>query len=69
MGNLLKARGDCELAFTVRVELTGKEPPNEQVVEEVNRILREVSDGFSPQLGHRSSPAESAFQLALRPCE
>jgi len=43
MGELLKARGGCELAFRLRVELSGKEPPPDAVVEAINSVLRDVS--------------------------
>jgi hypothetical protein len=46
MGDLLKARGSCEMAFTVRVELSGKEAPNDQVVQAVNQVLEKVNDTF-----------------------
>ncbi len=46
MGDLLKARGDYELAFSVRVELTGKKAPNDAVIDGVNRVLGTVTEGF-----------------------
>jgi hypothetical protein len=46
MGDLLKARGDYELAFSVRVELTGKKAPDNAVVEGLNRVLGTVREGF-----------------------
>jgi hypothetical protein len=44
MGELLKAQQDCELSFTVRIDLTGKDAPPEPVLDEVNRVLKGVSD-------------------------
>ncbi len=46
MGDLLKAKGNCELAFTVHIELTGKQAPDEQVIQAVNQVLQSVGDGF-----------------------
>lgn len=46
MGDMLKARTDCELVFTLRVELGGKQPPNDEVVHQVGRILQGVSEEF-----------------------
>lgn len=46
IGDLLKARKECDLAFTVRVEVTGKETPADVVIQELNRVLWGVSDGF-----------------------
>jgi len=46
MGELLRARRDCELSFSVRLELTGKETPSEEVISEVNRVLKNVNHEF-----------------------
>lgn len=46
IGDLLKARQDCELAFVVRVELSAKETLREEVVDEVNRVLNNVTEGL-----------------------
>lgn len=46
MGDLLKARGDSELAFSVRVDVSGKTTPDDAKVEALNRILSSVSSEF-----------------------
>lgn len=49
MGELLKARQNCDLAFSLRVEVSGKEAPSDAVVADVNRVLRGVSDALQVQ--------------------
>ena len=44
MGDLLSASMGYKLTFNVRIELSGDEPPTDEVVENVNEKLREVSD-------------------------
>ncbi|MCK6483011.1 MAG: DUF499 domain-containing protein [Phycisphaerae bacterium] len=44
MGDLLKAKGDHELVFTVRVELTCKGGPDDAVANAINRLLGNIAD-------------------------
>lgn len=46
MGELLKARQASDLGFAVCIELSGKTPPTEDVVNAVNQVLSRVSDTF-----------------------
>lgn len=43
IGDLLKARQDCEVSFTVRLEVTGKQAPRDAVIQELNKILKVIS--------------------------
>jgi len=46
MGDLLKAKGEAELAFSVRVDVSGKTTPDDAKIEALNRILGSVSSEF-----------------------
>jgi hypothetical protein len=43
MGDLLKAKAGYELTFHLRVEIAGKQPPPDSVVEAVNEVLKQVN--------------------------
>ncbi|QOJ03670.1 MAG: ATP-binding protein [Planctomycetia bacterium] len=46
MGELLKAKQDCEVSFNVRIDLAGKQPPSDSVISEINRVLKSVNSEF-----------------------
>jgi hypothetical protein len=43
MGDLLKAKAGHELTFHLRVEIAGKQPPPDSVVEAINEVLKHVN--------------------------
>lgn len=46
MGDLLNAKGDCDLIFQVEIELGGKQEPDDAAVAKVNEVLRRAGLPF-----------------------
>ena len=46
VGEMTRLAVGCELRFHLRIELGGKTPPSQELLDKLNKILAEVSSGL-----------------------